>query len=202
MSLPRFGQLLVHTFRFLLLFKMVHDRYSDFHLFFCLVAALLDVFFSFQFLIFCNENQRVTLIYICSFSFCLNLLFGSCFLISIHIAPRIRCFDIISPWILSDPLHHPWHLHDVLLSVTTPAKYILIADFCLTSPCFPVPSCEYTLLPPWEPICTHPEPFAIILIFVWQNMMFGEISPTISSMVVWFIGYRIMIYNYIRSYDT
>ena len=68
--LPRFGQLLVHAFRFLLLFKMVHGRYSAFYLFFCLVAALLDAFCgSFCACFFCCVNQRVISIFTCSFSF-------------------------------------------------------------------------------------------------------------------------------------
>ena len=69
-SLPRFGQLLVHAFRFLLLFKMVHDRYFVFCLFFCLVTALLDAFCgSFFACFFCCVNQRVISIFTCSFSF-------------------------------------------------------------------------------------------------------------------------------------
>ena len=76
-SLPRFEQLLVHTFCFLLLLQTVHCCYFAACFFFCLVTAFLDACFcSVQYLIFYTENQRVTLICTCSFSFFLNLLFA------------------------------------------------------------------------------------------------------------------------------
>lgn len=64
----------------------------------------------------------------------------------------------------------PWlHLQDMSM----------VTDFCLVSPCFPVPACEHTPLPPYKPMCTNPEPSIPHLLFCLQNMMFGETSPAI-----------------------
>ena len=93
---PRFEQLPVRAFSFLLLLYTFYYYYSAICFFFCLVVVFNDTFFgSFRACLFCCVNQRVETICACSFSFfwgALFVFFALLFLINIHIVPNASSF--------------------------------------------------------------------------------------------------------------
>ena len=105
--------------------------------------------------------------------------FASCFLMHVHIAPKIRCFAIIPPL---NPLWPP------RLSLPTTWCFVARAHAWKTCPdrrflpCFSLFSCAPVQLRPSTPLQTPVHPSGAVcahFAFVLQNMMFGEISPAI-----------------------
>ena len=144
---------------------------------FALLQLYLVFFCSIQWLIFlhCKSAGYTNLCLLVFVFFCVVVCFSAFYLrIHIHIAPSIRCFGIIPPlnplWPPSPPLTITW----CFVACHHTSKICPDRRFCLASPCFPAPPCKYDLLPPCDPICTHPEPFAIILVLFGKTWCSGK----------------------------
>ena len=153
---------------------------------FLFVASVVDLLLLLCCLIFCLSHFSFYWCFFGSFPACFFLLCKSagyinlrvlvfvflcdvvCFfalllLLTNHIAPQTRCSAMFPPLY---PLWPPWPSLSTtwcFLARDHTWKYVLIAVFCLVSPCFLAPPWTYALLYPCEPLRTHPVPFAPIL---------------------------------------
>ena len=165
-------------------------HFLDFRYFLCthflFVASVVDLLLLLCCLIFCLSHFSFYWCFFGSFPACFFLLCKSagyinlrvlvfvflcdvvCFfalllLLINHIAPQTRCSAMFPPLY---PLWPPWPSLSTtwyFLARDHTWKYVLIAVFCLVSPCFLAPPWTHALLYPCEPLRTHPVPFAPIL---------------------------------------
>ena len=80
---------------------------------------------------------------------------------------------IAPPFILSNPLRPYLQIHFFLLLLCMPNTPHTVIFFALLS-YFALPPCSYTLLPPCEPLRTHPDPFLSILLLFGKTLCSGK----------------------------